>query len=217
MTMALSRAVMSLAACCLGEDRREWACAMQAEFEMAEADGKPLSFAFGCLITACRELPNCAEGRFAFANYALALGVLVPVAGIQLTRILGFFPLFAGGPHGILAQGAGWNPFLVWSQLSAVPILFMLWVFLGAGNLCLAWALVERDWSRVFRIGAMLGAQTITLLLLMEMLLLDVTFLMSQTAALAIEFAAIFVVAKWHGQLSQPPAEQDALRPAPLF
>ena len=54
MTAAISRAVMALAICCLGESRREWGLAMQAEFDEALADGKPFAFAIGCLLAAFR-------------------------------------------------------------------------------------------------------------------------------------------------------------------
>ena len=45
MTAPVSRAVMSLAICCMGESRREWALAMQAEFEAAIGKGERFAFA----------------------------------------------------------------------------------------------------------------------------------------------------------------------------
>ena len=81
MTAALSRAVMSLAICCLGESRREWALAMQAEFEAATAEGEAFAFATGCLIAAWCEMPKHAEGRLVLANYALARANADPGTG----------------------------------------------------------------------------------------------------------------------------------------
>jgi len=83
MTAAVSRALMALAICCLGESRREWALAMRGEFEAAIEEREPLAFAAGCLIAAWREMPKHAEGRLVLANHALALGLLVPVAVFQ--------------------------------------------------------------------------------------------------------------------------------------
>src|ERR1700712_3452057 len=79
MTAVAARAVMSLATCCLGEDRREWALAMQGEFEVAAEKGEPLAFAAGCLIAAWGEMPKHEEGRLVLANYTLALGLLIPM------------------------------------------------------------------------------------------------------------------------------------------
>src|SRR5687767_920672 len=69
MTGAFARALMSLAASCFGETRHEWGLAMQAEFEAANEDRKPLRFAAGCLIAAWREMPHHAHGRLILANY----------------------------------------------------------------------------------------------------------------------------------------------------
>src|SRR5438270_392699 len=52
MTAAFARALMALAARCLGTDRYEWGLAMEAEFEAAVEDGNQFAFATGCLIAA---------------------------------------------------------------------------------------------------------------------------------------------------------------------
>ena len=108
---------------------------MQAEFEAAAEDGKPLAFAIGCLIAAWREMVKQGEGRLALANYALALGLLIPMAVQQFEQAVGF-SMFLGA--GIPARSAGQNPYLIWSQNSAAPVLLVLWLLLGIAHLCLA-------------------------------------------------------------------------------
>ena len=98
MITGLATAVMSLARRCLGENRREWALAMQGEFDAAIADDRPLAFAVGCLIAAWREMPAQGQGRFVLANYALALGLLVPTAGLQFAFVVGLPRSFLGEP-----------------------------------------------------------------------------------------------------------------------
>ena len=175
---------------------------MQAEFEAAIEDGTPLVFAIGCLIAAGREMANQGEGRLVLANYALALGLLIPMAALQFEQAIRFsiFP-GAGQPYGMLAAGAGQNPYLIWSQTSAVPGLLILWLLLGMAHLCLAWVLVEGDWPRVIKFGALIVATTITLSLFTGVLMLDLSPLIAQVAKLGIEFAAILATARWHARL----------------
>ena len=191
MTQAAAKAVMTLATSCLGENRREWAFAMEGEFEAAIEDGKPLAFATGCLIAAWREMPKQAEGRLVLANYALALGLLIPMAVLQFMQAVGV----------TLTIGDNQNPYLAWSQLTAAPILLILWLLLGIGHLRLAWVLVERDWSGVMRVGALIGAAMVTLFLCMGVLFLDIDALLSQVAALAFELTAILATARGQARL----------------
>ena len=203
MTAVVSRAVMSLALRCMGGSRREWALAMRAEFDEAIADGKPLAFATGCLIAAWRQMPGDAEGRDVLANYALALGLLIPMAVLQFGLALGFSSVLVGGEasHGVLLPGVSQNPMLAWSQVSAAPSLLGLWFLLGLGHLRLAWVLVERDWVRVVKVGAFIGATLATLALVMGVLALDLTFVTLQAAAMAIEVRALVAAARRQARL----------------
>jgi len=211
-TVAVSRAVMSLAMCSLGETRREWALAMRAEFDVAIADGKPLTFATGCLVAAWRELPTEAEGRLVLTNYALALGVLIPMGVLQFALVFGFSSLFEGEAfNGVVLAGATQNPVLASSQLGAAPSLLALWLMLGVGHLRLAWVLVDRDWARVVKVSALIGATLGTLLMVMAALLLDLTFVILQAAAMAIELTALVAVARRHARLfADAPANLSA-------
>jgi hypothetical protein len=209
MTAAVSRAVMSLAGRCLGTDRREWGLAMQAEFEAAVDDGKPLVFAAGCLVAAWREMVNHGEGRLVLANYALVLGLLLPMAALQLQQAIGM-SMFPGltPAYATLVPGAGQNPYLAWSQNSAAPVLLMLWLLLGMAHLCLAWVLVDWDWPRAVKFGALIGATMVTLFLFTGVLLLDLWPLIAQAAKLCIEFAAILATARWHARLFSNPSSE---------
>jgi len=212
MTAAVSRAVMSLAICSLGESRREWALAMRAEFDEALAEGKPLAFAAGCLVAAWREMPNHAEGRLVLANYTLALGLLIPMAVLQFAVALGSSWVFIGGLafSGATLGGTVQSPALPLLLFCGAPGLLALWPLLGIAHLRLAWVLVDRDWTRVVKVSALIGATLATLFVLtVGALVLDATLVMMQAAALvmlqaaamAIELTAVIAVARRHARL----------------
>lgn len=205
MTAVVSRAVMSLAGRCIGADRQEWGLAMQGEFEAAVDDGKPFVFAIGCLVAAWREMVKQGEGRLFLANYALALGLLLPMAAVQFEQAIGFY-MFPGGSvvGDMRAGGAGQSPYLIWSQNSALPVLLIMWLLLGMAHLCLAWVLVEGDWPRVVKFVALIGAITMALFLFAGLLMLDLSPLISHVATLAIGLAAILTTARWHTRLLSP-------------
>jgi len=200
MIEALSRALMQLATCCLGESRREWALAMQAEFEEAGDARTLLSFACGCLIAAWCELPRHAEGRLSALSHAIALGLLVPLASIQFLCGLKS-SMVLGGLESGLDPGWSHNPFLAGAQNSAMPVLHILWLMLGAWHLHLAWVLLERDWERVARTGALIAAATLTLFTFMAVLLLSTQAMMALAAILAIETIFILTLARWHARI----------------
>lgn len=207
MMAAAARAIMILAARCLGKARHEWAHAMQIEFEAAVPERKQLPFAIGCLITACREIPRHQEGRLALANHALALGMLIPMAAIQLLHAgrLGHFAYV----YGVVDPVSSRNPYLADAQLAAAPSLLLLWLILSGAHLRLAWVLLEKDWSRVFSVSAMIVAGTATLAIYMGVLYLHDARLVLHAVLMAIELAAVFVAARWHAQSSAftPPEE----------
>lgn len=204
MRAAVSRAMMALAACCLGESRREWAAAMRAEFETALAEGKSLSFATGCLVAAWRGMPTREEGRFTLTSYALVLGLMIPMATVQIGSALFGFPyLYPGedGLSGALLVGAEHEMVLRRVYQAAVPALALLLLLLGFGHLCIAWAILERDWARVTRLASLALATTTTLILFMMVLFLDSSRALLQAAVLAIELGTVLMVARWHAQL----------------
>ncbi|MBZ9649122.1 hypothetical protein K9B33_16405 [Sphingobium sp. 3R8] len=201
MTLALPQAVMTIAIASLGDRRREWALAMQAEFEIAVEDERQMAFAAGCLVTAWRDMHRHGDGRLTLASYALGLGLFVPMAAVHLACVIDFLFVGTGVPGGALLAGASANPVLGWTQARSIPALILLWSSLGVGHLCLAWLLLNRDWLRIFKVGAAVGAATVTLLLLMAVLLLDTTVLISHVVMLAIEFIALAAAARWHARL----------------
>jgi hypothetical protein len=182
-------------------DRQAWATAMQVEFEEAVDDGKPLMFAFGCLIAAWRDIGKRSEGRLTLANYALAVGLLIPMAALHFQQAGAFLSPADGATFGMPGVGVGLNSYLIWSQRSATPILLIMWLLLGVTHLCLAWLLVERDWIRVVKCGTLIGAAMITLSLFTGILMLDMSPLSVPIAELAIEFVAIGTMFRWHGRV----------------
>lgn len=204
MKMTIARTMMIVAVRCLGYSRRNWALAMEAEFEIAAEGGNALSFAFGCLLGAWREMPANDEGRFALASYGLAVGVVVPLGGLLLTSVASGFPFLApfevGAGH-IFGSGSLSFP-VTYANQSGIFLLAMLTFALGLGHLHMAWAILNRDWMRVAvigRIGAAVMATTVTFT---GVLLLYDTCALPQVGAIATELSTIWLLARWHAGLS---------------
>ncbi len=172
--------------------------AMEAEFEAAVDDRRPFLFALGCLFAAWREIGKHSEGRLIVATYALAFGVLIPMAAMQFQQAVGFLSSADGPPFGNPSASDGPNLYLIWSQNSAIPVLLITWLLLGMAHLFLAWMLVEGDWPRIVKGGTLIGAAMITLSLFMGVLMLDLSSLRAQVAELAIEFVAVVSISRWH-------------------
>ena len=207
MRAAVARALMALAVRGLGESRRGWSLAMQAEFEAAVAEDDALPFALGCLAAAWREMLKSEEGRFVLTNYALALGLMIPMAAVQIgCALLGFPYLYpgTGGLSGAMLEGSAHEALLRGTYQGAVPSLALLLLVLGAGHLRIAWAMLDRDWSRVMRLGVFMFAAATTLTLFMIVFYLDCSQALLQTAVLAVELATIALVARWHARLLPP-------------
>ena len=204
MTMAIARAMIAVAVRCLGNRRREWALAMQVEFEVATSEGRPLGFALGCLTAAWREMPAYEEGRLTVAGHVLAIGLIVPVAGLLISGVLTGFPFLPPGPasvHGLLTGGGREIPFTD-AYWSAMPALAASVFLLGMGHLLLAWAMLDRDWARVVVVGKLTAALATTLVIFTSVLFLDGTRALLQAAVLAVELIAVSALARWHDQLS---------------
>ncbi|MDG2535134.1 hypothetical protein P6144_15850 [Sphingomonas sp. HITSZ_GF] len=211
MSAPIARAVLALALCCLGESRREWRAAMRAEFEAAAEDGAPLRFAAGCLMAALRELVTREEGRFALTSYALVLGLMLPMAALQIGCALLGLPYLYPDQHGLagaLLEGRAHEDLLRTVYQAAIPSLALLQLLIGIGHLCIAWAMLEGDWAGVTRRATLTLAAAATLLLFMGVLFLDGSQVLLQGAVLAIELATLCGVARWHAQLSPAGAEQ---------
>lgn len=204
MMLALSRALMVLACQCLGDSRREWAQAMQAEFDIAAQDGRALSFAAGCLIGALRQMPMQQEGRFVLTNYTLALTVMVPIAAMEISAALFGLPhLF--GDQGEPGAGMAFAQKLVIGAAYRVvaPSLTLLLLLSGGGQLRLAWLMLERDWSRATATCVANLAAITTLILFMGMFL-DVGQVITLAVVLGIELALIAGLCRWHEDLDLP-------------
>lgn len=205
MMPGLSRALVAVAAGCLGETRRDWAQAMEAELDAARADGRSLSFAAGCLMAALRQMPRQAEGRLQLANHALALGLLVPVAFLLFGLSSG-----QGGLYGATGAAGAADSLLGYAQLRAVPALLISWLLLGVGHLLLAWTLLDRDWTRVVGAGALIAAASLTLYLFMGVLLLDAAVLRLLPGVLAVELLLVLGIARWHARIFTHPRSPQA-------
>src|SRR5690606_20902064 len=150
MKASVPQALMVLAVNLLGESRSDWGQAIQVEFEVARAEGEGLAFASGCVLAAWGEMLKHPEGRHVLADYAFALGLLIPMAAFQFASAFGLASTIEGPlSEAIFLPKAASNPFVSYPQVSALTCLLVLWLLLGLSHVRLAWVLVERDWARV--------------------------------------------------------------------
>ncbi|OAN58374.1 hypothetical protein [Sphingomonas sp. TDK1] len=208
MKIALACAILRLPGACLGERKQDWALAMAAELETAIEEGAPLQFALGCLIAAGRGLVTADEGRFILTSYAVALGILLPMAALQIGCALFGLPYLYPGQHGLVGamlDGGLQESLLRGVYQSAIPTLALLQVLIGLGHLRIAWVLLERDWAAALRWGSASLSASATLVTFMGVLFVDGRQALLQGVVLAIELAMIAVVARWHGNFAPSP------------
>lgn len=197
MTRSLSRAILAIATACMNEDRQAWSRAMNAEYHAAAAEGQELSFAIGCLVAAWRELLTSAQGRFLLTNYAVALGIMVPMAAIEIgCAIFGLPYLYPDqrGLPGALLVGGSQEALLRHTYLSAIPALALLQLVAGAGHLRLAWSLLDRDWAGALRWSTLTLAGMFTLVIFMGVFFLDSRQALMQGCVVVIEVAILLLI-----------------------
>lgn len=214
MKIAICRALLRLASACLGKRHAEWACAMEAEFDTARSEGAPLTFAFGCLLAAGRTMLSGEEGRFVLTSYGLVLGLLLPMAALQIGCALFGLPYLYPDRQGL--AGALWmvGPYetlLRGVYQAAIPTLAGLQLLIGLGHLRVGWLLLERDWSAAMRWSSMTLSASATLVVFMGVLFLNGQQALLQGAVLGIELGIIAAVARWHGQLMSGEVPQRAI------
>ena len=201
MTRVLSRALMALATACMGDDRQDWSMAMQAELEVAASDGHALSFAVGCLFAGCGQMVTSVQGRFTLTGYAVALGIMVPMAALQVGCAIFGLPYLYPGEHGLagamLVDGSR-EPLLRSIYLGAVPALSLIQLLTGIGHARLAWLVVEHDWSGALRSALWTLAAATVLVLFMGVLFLDSRQALLQGGMIGLELAILAVVAGRH-------------------
>ena len=158
-----------------------------------------------CLAAAGRDMLSREDGRFTLTSHVLALGLIVPMAAIQIgCAFFGFPYLYPGheGLAGALLLGGDHLDLVRGFYQSAVPTLGLLLVALGVGHLRIAWAMLDRDWDRVRRMGTFTLAVATTLTLFMSALFLDSSRALLQAGILALELAVLWLLARWSGRLS---------------
>lgn len=205
MTLFVPRALLRLARACLGEPHADWPSAMEAELDEAVAAGEALPFAFGCLTAAGRAMFTSERGHFLLTSYALVLGVLLPMAALQIGCALFGLPYLYPDQHGLagaLLERSPRQDLLPAVYQAAIPALALLQGMIGLAHLRVGWLTLERDWSGATRWGSACLAATITLVLFMAALFLDGRQVVLQGAVLAVELITITIVARWHAQLS---------------
>lgn len=212
MNKPLACLAMRVARALWGPDHADWARAAEAELALAVPKDEALRFATGCLLAAARALPATGSGRHRLATYGLALGMIVPLAAIELgCAVLGLPYLFPGGaglPGAILA-GREHLSLIGGTYQTLVPLLSLMLIMLAIAQLALAWALLERDNGSVERCRALLLATSITLFLFMAGFALDASQVVLLGAVLAAQFGAVALLGHWRTHLD------EAAMPAP--
>ena len=101
MRARLAWTIVALAARTLGTRHADWAQAMKAELDVAIDDGRPMSFAAGCLLASWRQMLRFPEGRLTLVSHLLAIGLIVPLAALWLWLGLLGYPYLAIGNVGV--------------------------------------------------------------------------------------------------------------------
>ena len=192
--------VMTLALHCLPRDGSKWGLAMPAEFDVARHEGRALVFACGCLIAAFRRLPLHAEGQIALVSHALVLGLIVPIATFHLGCALSGARFMVSGHdhyHAMLMASGGNGRILADAYVAATPALTLLLLLLGSAHLAVAWFLLDGQWRRAKILWLV---ATIIAALIVHIIATTIPNAGGrgiQFAALAIELAAIPLLARW--------------------
>ena len=188
---------------------------MEGELHAAIADGRPLVFAAGCLFAAWRELPACPEGRFTLATHALAIGLIVPLAGLSLWAAVLGYPYLAFGDVGLSGFVAGRSdqiPLLAIGEWGMAPALTLLVLLQAVGRILFAWFLLDRDWARVAAIAHLNAATLITLLIFSSVLAIIDASILLLVGALIAETMAVLALARWHELLGDTSTVARACR-----
>ena len=209
MRARLARTIVALAARTLGTRHADWAQAMKAELDVAIDDGRPMSFAAGCLLASWRQMLRFSEGRLTLASHLLAIGIIVPLAALWLWLGLLGYPYLAIGNVGVWGFIEGRSeqiPLLLVGEWSLAPALTMVILLQSVGQLLLAWFLLERDWPRVSSV-ARFNAATLTTLLLVTSIIAVVGYgVLFGITALITETLAVLALAWWHDHMPQASA-----------
>jgi hypothetical protein len=204
MTISLGRALMAVAAAMMGEHRRSWSIAMEAEYAVAAAHGQGFAFASGCLMAAWRELLTSAHGRFALTSHAVALSIMVPMGALQIGCALFGLPYLFPGQHGLvgaLLQGSSHEVLVRSIYLRAIPALALIQLMAAFGHLRLAWDLLEGNWIGTLRWSMWTLAAVTTLVLFMTVLFLDSRQALIQVGIVLIEMLMVAKTSRWHAEL----------------
>lgn len=192
--------MMTLALRCLPRDSSEWGQAMLAEYDLARRDGKGLGFACGCLIAAWRRLPLHAGGQIALVSHALVLGLIVPIATFHLGCAFSGARFMLSGHdhyHAMLMAGGANGRILADAYVAAAPALTLLLLLLGSAHLAVAWFLLDCRWRRAAILWLVAMIIAALLVHIIATTIPNAGGSATQFAALAIELAAIPLLATW--------------------
>lgn len=214
MTAAVAHLVMALALLDLPHDGPDWGRAMQAEFDEAVRDGRPLGFAFGCLIAACRQMPRHADGRFVLTSHALVLGLIVPIATFHLgCAVSGVRFLLSGRDpyHAMLTAGGAHGRGLADAYAAATPALTGLLLLLGCAHVLIGWTILDGRWWRATMLWLAAAIIAAAIVAIITMAIPNGGGRAIQCAALAVELAAIPLLATWRTRRVASPHPMEVL------
>jgi hypothetical protein len=209
MIAMLSRCVMALAIAGLGDRNHEWGLAMQGEFEASIDDGRPLFFAFGCLLGAWRMRLANPDGRFALASYALAVGLILPLASVLAVGAIVGFPYLDFAQDnvvGILAIDGAPTTLLNDGNRAAASSLSMVVLLLAGTSVLIAWAILDQNWVCVAAVERLTVAATLTLLVFVGLLGFDETRMVLPILGFVAQHVVVLMLMRWHWRLDRDTA-----------
>lgn len=205
--------IMTLALRCLPRDGSERGQAMLADFDVARREGDGLSFACGCLIAGWRRLPLHAGGQIALVSHAVVLGLIVPIATFHLgCAVSGARFMLSGHDHyhAMLIAGGANGRMLADAYIAATPALTLLLFLFGSAHLAVAWFLLDGRWRKA---AILWVVATIIAALIVHIIAITIPNdggSGTQLAALAIELAAIPLLARWQKVSAGSPHWKEA-------
>ena len=149
------------------------------------------------------------DGRFAPASYALAVGLILPLASVLAVGAIVGFPYLDFAQDnvvGILAIDGAPTTLLNDGNRAAATSLSMVVFLLAGTSVLIAWAILDRNWVRVAAVERLTVAATLTLLVFVGLLGFDETRMVLPILGFVAQHVVVLMLMRWHWRLDRDTA-----------